>query len=156
MKRFEFKQERLLRIRQQLRRQSEMQLLQLQSRLAAAKAEQREIDRQLENCVLQAVERPNPSGAESWNWLGRSQSLQRMRALAEQSIQQLQNECTVKAAEVRERATEFETLEALKLRQWRSYRESVAAEKQQQLDEVAVGMWRRQQAESEVREASDD
>ena len=145
MKRFAFKQERLLRVRRQLRRQTEMQLMQVQARLNAAKAELGEIDQRLSDCALGAAVRPGGQPYDSWQWVLQSQSLLHGREAVLARIRVLQAECDAKAEELRARMVEAETLESLRLRQWRDYREQVETEKQQQLDEVAVGLWRRQQ-----------
>jgi flagellar biosynthesis chaperone FliJ len=145
MKRFEFKQERLLRVRRQLRRQCEMQLVQIQAKLNAATMELNEIDRQLSACVTGAAATRAKPSTDSWQWIGQSQSLLRGREAVQGRIRVLQVERDAKAEELRQRMADTETLEGLRQRQWRVYREQVEAEKQQQLDEVAVGLWRRQQ-----------
>ncbi|MCA9167694.1 MAG: hypothetical protein KDB23_08500 [Planctomycetales bacterium] len=141
MKRFQFRQESLLRIRRQLRRQAEMAVMQARAQLVAVQHQKSELLADLERLNAAAWQNDTPLGTAFWQW-------QQAAAFLNHSIQQVETQIethTQLVAErtdvLRQRTQEVEALDALRVRQWRQHQEEVAANRQQLLDEVAMGQW---------------
>jgi chromosome segregation ATPase len=147
MKRFRFAQQALLRIRRQLRRQAEMNLARAHGHLQACRAEQAG----LEASLLQLGNRLGAAAAgraDVWPLLNASRQLQVQLTDAREREVRLETDRRQAVDELRRRETELDVLKALRLREWRRYRQHVSREQQRVLDEIALGQWTRLQSGS--------
>lgn len=141
MKRFQFRQESLLRIRKQLGRQAEMRLIQARVRLGAAQQQKSELLKDLDQLHAAAWNASTPYGLAFWQWQKSAAYLNHSIKTIELQIDELAKVVAQCAEELRQRTMEIEALDALRVRQWRKHQDEMAISRQQVLDEVAMGQW---------------
>lgn len=140
MRRFQFRQESLLKVKQQMRRQAEIKLLQSQGRLDIAR---RNLAALYEE--LQALQPPRESAAANpatvWRWVSASQSVQHHFRRAQQEVlaaQRYKHRC---AENLRALEADVESLQSLRDQQWTAYKKSNERRQEWNIDDVALRQW---------------
>ena len=142
MKRFEFRLERVLKVKQQRQRLAELRQQQARARLNAAQAVVAALQGEIRETAA-AVERSvGANGRQLWMALyERSRILGQALEAAEVKVQQAQEELSKADAWRRQIATEVEALLNLRQQQWQGYCQEVARAQQEQLDELGLRRW---------------
>ncbi|HZT82338.1 MAG TPA: flagellar export protein FliJ [Gemmataceae bacterium] len=143
MKRFQFRLERLLRLKEQRKRQAELAQAQARQALDRARAEVASLLGQLaaaaEECARR-VGRPLPAG----EWLLRQDHVGRLRAAldaAEEGVRQAERNLAEADARRARAALEVEALTRLRQRQWEAWRRDADRAEQGQADELGMRRW---------------
>jgi flagellar export protein FliJ len=143
MRRFHFRLERVLKLKQQRQHLAELREQQARMNLDAAQARVRTLDEELaqaSEALCQQLTGPLSSGA----WLAASaHTAQLGRAMQEAALQVGKAEKEVREAEATriQRATEAEALLHLRLSAWEEHRDEAVAGKQKRLDEEGLRRW---------------
>jgi flagellar biosynthesis chaperone FliJ len=151
VQRFEFRLERVLKLKKQRQWLAELQLKQARAALDAARAEVAALHELVARSAVALAAGLSGDAA----WLTRQQQALRLAPLIERAEGKAR-EADVKyqkaGAERTQIATEVEALLHLRGEEWREYRLGVLRAQQEQLDEVGMRLWRAGQDGS--REAS--
>lgn len=143
MKRFQFRLERVLSLKEQRERLAEMRQQQAHSRWEAARKECVRIEEELARTAARAKEKMRESAALG-TWRSHYEQAARLgellaaaqRRLAEsEKLLQEANRLRIQAA------LEVETLRDLRLKEWQNYRREAARRQQNQLDELGLQRW---------------
>ncbi len=143
MKRFEFRLERVLKLKQQRQRLAELQQQQARARMDAAQAEATALRGQIRETAA-ALERSigAASGRQLWTaYYERSRILGQTLEAAEVKVRQAEEEFAQADVRRRQIATEVEALLNLRQQQWQGYCQDVARVQQEQLDELGLRRW---------------
>lgn len=144
MKRFQFRLQRVLSLKEQRERLAEARQQQARARLDAARAECNRLEDELARTAAEGAARWREVAALGiWQAsYERSAALDEMlaaaRRLAEEAEKQLQE-----ADRLRIQASlEVESLRALRAREWEDYRKETSRQRQSNLDELGLQRWR--------------
>lgn len=146
MKRFAFRQETLLRIRRQVRRQVEMKLMRAQAEVVRAQQERNQLELELAGLVDAPTYAAKEASAEIsqsriWQWVHASQHLQMAIKAVGERIQTLTKTRDEVRAELNHATRQVEVLESLRTRAWQSYRRDVQRQDAKTLDDIAMRNW---------------
>lgn len=152
MKRFEFSLDRLLKVKRQVERMAEMELVRCRRQLDAAKARVVELNQQLARLSDELAARVGrPVSPAQWvTGYDYSDRIGQMILAAEADVAAAEQAVQAAADERAQVAAEAEGLATLKRQQWERWRHEVAAVEQERADEVGLRRW----AADETREAA--
>jgi flagellar export protein FliJ len=143
VKRFEFRLEQVLRLRQQRHKAAELRQREAQTAHDSASAEVAKVRERIERASLEGAARFGPATSVV-TWVSQStyltmleQNLRAAEANARAAEQSLQAAVAARAAA----AKEEETLVALRDRQWQEYKREAARHEQHWLDELGMRRW---------------
>jgi flagellar export protein FliJ len=140
VRRFEFRLERVLKVKQQRQRLAELQQQQARARVETARSVVATLQGEIRETAA-AVQR-NLGGAQLWLALyERTRILGQALQVAEVKVQQAEAELSEADARRRQIATEVEALLNLRQQQWQRYCQEVARVQQEQLDELGLRQW---------------
>lgn len=140
MKRFEFRLERILKLKKQQKWLAEMHQKQAQAALDAAQAELAPLQDQLTTALAELQQ-----GAPDASWLGRYQHSTRLAdlvALAQAKVLAAETEYELACEARKQMAAEVESLLLLRGQEWQAYRYDLQRAQQDLLDEVGMRRWR--------------
>lgn len=143
MKRFEFRLERVLKVKQRRQRLAELRQQQARARLDAAQARVAALQGEIRDTAA-AVERSIGGANSRQLWMAlyeRSRLLGQALEAAEVKVRQAEQELSQADAGRRQIATEVEALLNLRQQQWQGYCRDVARVRQEQLDELGLRRW---------------
>jgi flagellar export protein FliJ len=143
MKRFHFRLERVLSVKEQRERLAEIRQQQAQARLEEARAECARIEEQLTRTTANAsVKLREAAALGTWQAhyaqavvLGELLAAGQRQADAAEAQLQEANRLRIQAS------LEVEALRALRAREWQSYRKEAARQQQNNLDELGLQRW---------------
>lgn len=141
MKRFVFRQDALLRIKRQLRHQAELRLARAQAQLTAARTEQANRQRELEQHSGRAFALGAVTASKVWQT---HRAVEYLTARILEMNHVIANHVTeVKQAvtALQQATRDVEALEALRQHYWKAYRQELLVERQNFMDEMALGQW---------------
>lgn len=143
MKRFQFRLERVLALKEQHERLAEMRQQQARTRWEEARAECSRIEEQLARTAAQTAVRLREAAALG-TWQAHYEqathldelltAAQRRLDEAEKQLQEM-NRLRIQAAQ------EVETLRHLRAKEWQDYRKEAARQQQNKLDELGLQRW---------------
>ncbi len=139
MKRFQFQQEALLRLKRQLRRQAEIKLWQAQHKVNQVKARLSSLSNELDR--LSTIQLAHQSERATWSWCLGARALQMDIAQTQQELMECNQSCESVRADFQKIDVEYEALNSLRINKWKEYRSDIAAERQMNLDESAMRKW---------------
>lgn len=143
MKRFHFRLERLLKLKRQRERQAELRQRQARGLLDAARTEMKVLEESLSENA-EAIESRLGQPVLPDFWMAHYQHMARLeQALNSAEAKTHKADANLEEANrVRAKiATEAESLEHMRTRQWREHRETAARTEQQRLDEWGLRSW---------------
>jgi flagellar export protein FliJ len=143
MKRFHFRLERVLSLKEQRERQAEMKQRQARARWEQARQECLRIEEELARTAANTGARLREAAAlgtwrayyEQATRLGELLTAARLRLAEAEKLLQEANRLRIQAAQ------EVETLRALRTNEWQSYRKEAARQQQNKLDELGLQRW---------------
>ncbi len=143
MQRFEFRLERVLKLKQQRHRLAELHQQQARARLDAALAAVAVLQGEIGDTAAAAARGlTQPIGRQLWTaYQERVRLLSRTLEAAEVQARQVEQELARADAWRRQIATEVEVLLNLRHEQWQGYCQEVARAQQEQLDELGMRRW---------------
>lgn len=144
MQRFEFRLERVLKLKKQREWLAELRQKQARAALDAARAEAAAIHEQIARSAADLAARL-ARAAEDASWLARHQQALRLGPLlelAEAKARQADVQYRETSAARTQIATEVEALLHLRRQEWHAHRLAVLKAQQEQLDEVGMRQWR--------------
>jgi len=143
VKRFQFRLERVLSLKEQRERLAEMRQQQARARWEEARAECVRIEEQLAHTAANSAKKMREAAALG-TWLAHYEraahlgellaAAQRRLAEAEKLLQEM-NRQRIQAAQ------EVETLRDLRAKEWHNYRKEAARQQQNKLDELGLQRW---------------
>jgi flagellar export protein FliJ len=143
MKRFQFRLERVLFVKEQRERLAEMRQQQARARWEQARVECAQIEEQIARAAVDAAEKLRQAAAlGTWQAhyeraaeLGELLAAAQRRVTEAEKLLQEANRLRIQAA------LEVETLRDLRAKEWQSYRKQAAQQQQNRLDELGVQRW---------------
>ncbi len=144
MQRFEFRLERVLKLKKQRQRLAEQQQLRARAALDAARAEVAAIQGQIARAAAELAAGLAEASRDA-SWLARHQQAVRLAPvleLAEERARQADVRYQQASAARTQIATEVEALLHLRQQEWQAHRAAVRKAQQEQLDEVGMRLWR--------------
>jgi flagellar biosynthesis chaperone FliJ len=144
VQRFEFRLERVLKLKKQREWLAELRQKQARAALDMARAEVAAIHDQIAQSAA-VLEAGLAAAARDASWLSRHQQslrLGRLLELAEDKARQADVKYQEASAARTQIATEVEALQHLRQQEWHTHRLSVLRAQQEQLDEVGMRLWR--------------
>lgn len=144
MQRFEFRLERVLKLKKQRQWLAELRQKQAAAVLEVARAEVAALHEQVARTAA-TLAAALPGAAEDAAWLTRQQQALRLAPLieaAERKEREAKLEYDKVSAERTRITTEVEALLHLRGEEWRAHRLGVQRAQQEQLDEVGMRLWR--------------
>jgi hypothetical protein len=142
VKRFEFRLERVLKVKQQRQRLAELRQQQARARLDAALAVTVALQGEIRETAAAVARSIGGNGRQLWMALyERSRILGLALEAAEVKVRQAEQEFSQADAGRRQIATEVEALLNLRQQQWQGYCQDVARVRQEQLDELGLRRW---------------
>lgn len=143
MKRFHFRLERVLSLKEQRERLAEVRQQQARARLEEAHAECARIEEEMRRIAAEAAKRLRESAT-----LGTWQVHYEQTALLSEMLTTAQQRTTEAEAQLQEAnrlriqaSLEVEALRGLRAREWQSYRKEAARQQQNNLDELGLQRW---------------
>jgi hypothetical protein len=152
VQRFEFRLERVLKLKKQREWLAELRQKQARAALDAARAAVAALNEQVARSAA-ALEAGLAGAAHDASWLARHEHALRLRPvleLAEAKARQADVQYQEASAARTRIATEVEALLHLRRQQWQAHRAAVLKAQQEQLDEVGMRLWRAGQDGSRV------
>jgi hypothetical protein len=152
LQRFEFRLERVLKLKKQREWLAELRQKQARAALDAARAEVAVIAEQIARSAA-ALEAGLAGAARDASWLARQEQSLRLRPLlelAEARARQADVNYQQASAARAQAATEVEALLHLRRQEWQAHRLAVLKARQEQLDEVGMRLWRAGQGGSQT------
>lgn len=143
MKRFQFRLQRVLSLKEQRERIAEMRQQQARARWEEARVECAQIEEQLTRTAASAAERLRQAAAlGTWQaHYERAANLSELLAQAQQRVVQAEK-LLQEANRLRiQAALEVETLRDLRAKEWELYRKQAAQQQQNRLDELGLQRW---------------
>jgi len=143
VRRFEFRLEQVLKVKQQHERLAELRQQQARFRLEATQAEVAAVQRQIQELAV-ALDKGIHGAAEQQLWMAhyqRSRVLGQSLTAAEDRVQHAQQELDQADVRRKQLATEVEALLHLRQEQWQAHRQEVARAQQEHLDELGMRRW---------------
>jgi flagellar export protein FliJ len=143
MKRFHFRLERVLALKEQRERLAEMQQQRAQARWEEARVECARREKELADTAAHATERLREAAAlGTWrNHYAQAAHLGELLAAAQQRLAEAEK-LLQEANRLRIQATlEVETLRSLRTKEWQNYRKEAARQQQDKLDELGLQRW---------------
>lgn len=143
MKRFHFRLERVLSLKEQRERLAEMRQQQARANLEQVQAECGRIEKEMERIAADAAARLGESATlgtwqahyEQTAHLGEMLKAAQMRAMEAETQLQEANRLRIQAS------LEVEALRGLRTREWENYRKEAAQQQQNNLDELGLQRW---------------
>lgn len=143
MKRFQFRLERVLSVKERRERLAEMRQQQARARWEAARAECAKIEEQLADAAAHAAERLQQAAAlGTWRaYYERTASLDDLLAAAQRRLIEVENQLQEANRQRIQASLEVEALRDLRAKEWQNYQKQAAQQQQNRLDEIGLQRW---------------
>jgi flagellar export protein FliJ len=153
VKRFEFRLQRLLHLKEQEKKLSELAVLQARTALDFVLAEKAQLLESLQQTAMALQGKVGQPVAVA-DWMVGQMHTGRITASLESTEQKIQKAKQQLLSAVQTQMTlarDVEALSHLRSREWKEYRRKIAAAQQDQLDEVGLRRWRPEGSTQEMR-----